>query len=460
MERLARILALPLLLCGCSDSSLAPDWANSSSFPFPQGRPSPTSTATPFLTGALPTDTGDGHSGSLNHTIGTTSINTCLPVSSASGSVVSVSAPIPSGVSAGDRVLVWQVQDAFAIPGDGGDVTAPGSAGVFELARIESLDPTTITVDPPLANGYTSSLLRRAQVCTVPEFTDMNVGAAAVLTGAPWDGATGGVVALFVSDTLNVAGFVTVDGLGFRGGPESSGGGGGQDVITLETNNSNGGGKAEGLDPSGLGKFGRGNYANGAGGGNARNGGGGGGGAAGAGGFGGRQEPIKGVIEETKGMPGAHVATAVTSSNFRFSMGGGGGGGHAKDGLQADGGAGGGLILVFVNTLSGSGSLSANGDDGTGNTRNGGGGGGAGGMIVVLSASGGFAGTASAQGGVGGSLSDLDICGPGGGGGGGWIVGSALLLGADVSGGDAGANGNGNLNGAAAGAAGFTSILP
>ena len=455
MGRLARIAAFPLLLCGCSNSSLAPDWADSSVFPFPQGRPTPT----PFLPGALPTDTGDGHSGSLSLSTGTTGINTCLPVSSASGSVVSVSAIIPVGVLVGDRVLVWQVQDAFATVGDSGDVTAPGGAGLFELARISSLDTMTITVETSLANGYSSSLLRKAQVCTVPEFTNMNVGASAVLAGAPWDGATGGLVALFVSDTFNVAGSVSVDGLGFRGGPESSGGG--QDVILLETNNSNGGGKAEGLDPSGLGKFGRGNYANGAGGGNARNGGGGGGGAAGAGGFGGRQDQVKGVLEDTKGMPGAHVATAVTYSNFRFSMGGGGGGGHARDGLQADGGAGGGLILVFVDNLSGSGSLSANGNAGTGNTRNGGGGGGAGGMIVVRAASGGVTGTTSARGGIGGSLSDVDVCGPGGGGGGGWIISSpVLLLGANVSAGIGGANGNGIANGAEAGDAGITAVLP
>lgn len=119
-----------------------------------------------------------------------------------------------------------------------------------------------------------------------------------------------------------------------------------------------------------------------------------------------------------------------TSPNFinRLTLGGGGGSGDGNNNYQLDmsGGAGGGLIVLKAGTVSGGGSLLADGQAGrtvpelggncppnASNSCDGAGGGGAGGGIVVLASSGTVA-NASVRGGQGGNI-DGTIHGPGGG---------------------------------------------
>lgn len=472
MRRLA--LCALLAASGCSESLDLP-WQAEPSIPLPRNpslTPTPTPVPTPFVPGVLPDDTGDGHSGMLFHPSGDLVVNACSPLATASGTVVTLPAPPPAEVEAGDRVVVWQVQDTFAMQGDTAPVTLPGGAGLFELARIENVAGSTYTLTTALANGYVSTgTTKRAQVCTIPEYTNANVGTMATISAAPWDGESGGLVALFVQ-TLTLNGTLSADGAGFRGGSTSSGGAGGDSNVELETGFASGAGKAEGLDPSGLGRYGRGNFANGAGGGNSRNAGGGGGGNRGAGGIGGRQSIEYGIVDDTRGLPGA----AVLASDLRFVLGGGGGGGHQNNGSAPVGGRGGGLVLIFAEDISGEGSISAAGAPGIGGT-DGGGGGGAGGTIVVLLAiplfgpasfQGGvlpgelFTGPIIARGGDGGSLEDVDdTSGPGGGGGGGWFASNAQTLvdNAVTLGGTRGLNPDADPNGAENGANGVAELF-
>jgi len=120
----------------------------------------------------------------------------------------------------------------------------------------------------------------------------------------------------------------------------------------------------------------------------------------------------------------------------RLFIGGGGGAGDENNSVGGSGGGGGGIVLVIAASISGSGTLQANGSAGgntTGSNNDAPGGGGGGGSIVVLTSS--LAGpTLSALGGAGGNQNAIgpESEGPGGGGGGGFI--SASLGGTITSG--------------------------
>lgn len=153
----------------------------------------------------------------------------------------------------------------------------------------------------------------------------------------------------------------------------------------------------------------------------------------------------------------------------RLFFGGGGGAGANNNDKGGAGGAGGGIILIEAGSLAGSGSLTANGADGTlatdgsnfGNDAPGGGG--AGGTIVVRAGSG-SVGSMLANGGLGGNqnINVNEAEGPGGGGGGGLIALTGATAGTQAA--NAGTGGTTNSpaltefprNGATDGSAGLT----
>lgn len=120
----------------------------------------------------------------------------------------------------------------------------------------------------------------------------------------------------------------------------------------------------------------------------------------------------------------------ITSSTFqnRIIFGGGGGAGDGNNSASNDGGDGGGIVfLVISNSITGTGTIQANGENalgttGTGNDAPGGGGGG--GTVVIQSPAISSTQTISAQGGAGGiqTINSAESEGPGGGGGGGVIA--------------------------------------
>lgn len=307
---------------------------------------------------------------------------------------------------------------------------------------------------------------RRFQVIRVPQYSSATLTSG--LTAASWDGSTGGVLAFDVAGNLNLnSATVSVNGLGFRGGGGRALVGGRPGTATRNPTNTDyayfastpatstvgaHGSKGEGIDgtpryvfdPATLsvvdtgaegypnGSSARGAPGNAGGGGtdddatgvNQRNTGGGGGGNGGTGGSGGNSWNTNVAVG---GLGGASITNAAS----RVVMGGGGGAGSRNNSVNFDssGTSGGGIVLVRANTVSGSGTITANGADAWSGTANdGGGGGGAGGSLIV-SATGSLAGlTLRARGGRGGDAwrtggtTLADRHGPGGGGAGGFVA--------------------------------------
>jgi uncharacterized repeat protein (TIGR01451 family) len=416
-----------------------------------------------------------------------------IPVGSPTGAA--------NAIAAGSLLLVIQMQNAsidtsnnvaYGNGSTGAGFTAINNAGNYEF--VKATGPVSAGFVPisgagaggGLVFGYAASGFNvntgqsTYQVVLVPQYTTATLGAA---TASPWNGSTGGVLALDIAGQLNLGGAtVSVDGSGFRGGAGMQlTGGTGSNADYWQTSPATytgaAGGEAgvhaskgEGVAgtplwvesggtflntgsgyPNGSGSsegsMARGAPGNGGGGGtdadpaaNDENDGGGGGGNGGSGGFGGDSW-------NTNLSDGGEGGAAFPATIDRIAMGGGGGAGtrNNSDGdNQASGGAaGGGLIFIRADSLTGSATLTANGADAYNGTANdAGGGGGAGGTIVVLAANGGESGlTLIANGGRGGNAWQSRAFalgqrhGPGGGGGGGVVLVSGTPAGVSVNGG-------------------------
>ena len=149
------------------------------------------------------------------------------------------------------------------------------------------------------------------------------------------------------------------------------------------------------------------------------------------------------------GLGGGTLAASIGN----IIMGGGGGAGDNNNACdnatvpQAAGGSGGGIIFIRAGTISGTGSLLANGQNALPGGRDAAGGGGAGGSVIVLTSSAAPTLTIRANGGQGGNtgydgsggvrgtiqLRGGETQGPGGGGGGGAVVRSANTTLSDIA---------------------------
>jgi uncharacterized repeat protein (TIGR01451 family) len=343
-----------------------------------------------------------------------------------------------------------------------------------------------------LLNNYTNTAATSSQgkttfqVIRVPQYSSAALSSA--LTALSWNGAVGGVLALDVSSQLTLSGTVSLDGEGFRGGGGrilTGGTGAGTDYVTLSTDKTNGS-KGEGIAgtptyispaqssitlsttatatnqtyvegiPSG--SYARGAPGNAGGGAtdanppaNNQNSGGGGGGNGGTGGEGGFGWSSAGIV-------GGFGGVSFPASTSALVMGGGGGAGTTNDGaywlpasetgnadcganctgIYSSGTAGGGIAIIRAGSVTGTGTITANGITALQVENDGGGGGGAGGSILFFTNSGGLSGlTVQANGGGGGITWPEDTPstpfpgnrhGPGGGGGGG----VALLTGSQA----------------------------
>ena len=383
-------------------------------------------------------------------------------------------------IQAQGATISWAVDDATY-----GTVTSLNSAGRFELVTVRSVAGSVVTIDAVgLSYGYTTA--GNAQVVRVPQYTTVTVGGGTSIVPASWDGRCGGIVAIDVQGAATVDGAIDATGRGFRGGaldPNSAGLA--QDIVVYRsTDDREGAEKGEGIAGNATtydslgGRYGRGAPANGGGGGNSHN-------AGGGGGANGRN----GVAWNGQGNPDTTVGAWVTAWNIdgtltaattssgggrggcsfstnnldallnppggsgwggnrrrergglggrpldndpasgRLFMGGGGGAGDQNDACGGAGGSGGGIVVLYAASVSGTGSLLANGMAGAnavGEYKDGSGGGGGGGSIVVRAATSVAGLMIQANGGVGGSQpqptsSPSEAEGPGGGGGGGFV---------------------------------------
>jgi outer membrane protein OmpA-like peptidoglycan-associated protein len=400
-----------------------------------------------------------GQDGALTVTVAGTVLNQYAPLAAnaAAGAtaitvnnVAALSSPAFGDLAAGDLLMVIQMQGATIDTANTiayGNVTAVGSAGNYELVDVTAVNTGTnvVTLRTGLRFAYTTA--GRTQVVRVPQLTSLTVTAPGTIVANEWNGATGGVVALYVQGTATINSPISVAGRGFRGGAADNGASGNNETGYVSADLTRAAERGEGIagdattyDTLG-GRYGRGAAANGGGGGNAHNGGGGGGangtgsgttawngqgvmngtvtGASawlldpgyllanpdaltnsrggGRGGYTyasanrnalteGPADPDWGgdLRRELGGLGGRPVSNAPATG--KLFMGGGGGAGDGNNGGAGAGGDGGGIVYLVANAVTGSSTINANGFAGA-NTSAGGndapGGGGAGGSIVV-----------------------------------------------------------------------------
>jgi hypothetical protein len=334
-----------------------------------------------------------------------------------------------SGFQPGGTVLLIQMQGATINETNSssyGTIINYGNAGAYEKAEIAGIEGNIISFTKNLENAY--NLAGNVQMVSIPQYENVVVGGE--LTAAPWNGTTGGVLALEASGTVTLNADIQVNGGGFRGGGTTINNASGCNFRTNITgyfysrNRWESAFKGEGIAKVILGKeLGRGAQANGGGAGNDHNAGGGGGGNFGGGGIGGNNAD-PGQFTCRGYNPGLGGKTLNPSE--RIFMGGGGGGGHTNNDAGSAGGNGGGIIYMKANAMVGnSRKISANGITALDGFLDGMGGGGAGGSILLDIAN--FNAqnlVIEAKGGNGGN-NDNDgafrCFGPGGGGGGGVI---------------------------------------
>jgi hypothetical protein len=336
-----------------------------------------------------------------------------------------------NGFGTGDKVLLIQMQGAtvdLSNTENFGNILDPGYAGNYEFNRVASISGNTVQLQFVLSKPY--DVAGRVQLIRVPEYFDVSANG---LTCKPWNGITGGVLAIDVKNQLVLTGNMDVSGKGFRGGLFTN-----DPFVPADQTDyyypptpSLAAIKGDGIaiiptDKS----FGRGRAANGGGGGNSVNAGGGGGSNAGAGGDGGLSyyntpgSPTPG----TNGIGGLEV---YPDDVDHILMGGGGGAGQSNNNHGSAGGNGGGIIFVNAKKIQNSGfQLLSKGEDAigfiNGNQANDGqGGGGAGGSIVLTTEAVTGQLNCIATGGKGADCLFFvasQIIGPGGGGGGGKVL--------------------------------------
>ena len=428
-------------------------------------------------------------------TAGVAAGSTSITLGARTGAAVSI--------AAGNMILVIQMQDAAinssntdaygdGLPGDGTDPppapagaangsTAINASGVYEYAMATNAVPAAggvLTLSRPLMNTYVNAAAtatqgqRRFQVVRVPQHTTATLGG--TLTAAPWNGSSGGILALDISGNLALGtATVSVTGQGFRGGGGRAVAGGAGSNLDFRNTAANPahGQKAEGI--AGTPRFvyngtavvdtavegypngssARGAPGNAGGGGNDgnpsvndQNAGGGGGGNGGVGGKGGHSwnsELPRG------GFGGDQRPPAVATDVRRIFLGGGGGAGARNNsaGVDSSGGVGGGLVFIRTGTVSGTGTITANGAMGVEPDNDAGGGGGAGGTVVMIATGGVLAGlTLNANGANGTNAWPAEPPGgvpgqrhgPGGGGGGGVLFFSSAPTAANATSGAGG----------------------
>lgn len=388
-------------------------------------------------------------------------------------------------LSFGDLIMIIKMQGAAINTTNTaayGGITAYNNVGQYELQIVKGITGNVITLCSALTNTYNVSSTERVQIVRIPRLSALTINAASSLTAPVWGASfTGGIVAIEVTGNTIINGSVTADGIGFRGGVidnTTTGPPGTSNFVSPLP--ADGGEKGESIagfqtDYDALnGRYDRGAPANGGGGGVSHNSSGGGGanggnpaswnglgnpdnsgtnysaawdlegssfhsntstgGGRGGYSFGGNSvSPITtapgdaswgGDSRRNIGGYGGRPLTYSTSTLF---FGGGGGAGDANNNATQDGGKGGGIIYLLVTgTLSGSGTLTANGAV-AGNTINGNNdapGGGGGGGAIKLNVQGTISGiTVNANGGAGGNQGPIsgESEGPGGGGGGGYV---------------------------------------
>jgi len=292
---------------------------------------------------------GDGTDGSLTVS-GLSQPNTYFAITDATKASSSTTFTLDtvSGLAVGDKVLIWQMQDA----------TTTANVGKMIYTNITDITGSVVTTADAInwamvSNDANNSTAHIAQIVRIPQYTTVSVSSGGVLAPGIWTGTKGGILVLEATGnvTIDSGGFIVGDGMGFRGGTGGLGGAG-----STSTNGTTG---YQGEDRTGHGV----NYGTG----NAStmnghldlhsvvgsNGGGTGYGAGGAGGGG----------DGAGGGAGGGQDSNIGSNLFVLGGGGGGGGGsgsgnhssYSRGGAGA--GSGGGIVMIRCNAFANNGTM-------------------------------------------------------------------------------------------------------
>jgi hypothetical protein len=324
-----------------------------------------------------------------------------------------------------DLVLVIQMQGATIDNSNTstyGAVSNIGNCGNYEYVVVTNVSGNII-VTHKIQKTYTSGAAAGVQLVKVPQYTSATI--TGTLSGMPWNGSKGGIIAIDASSIIFQAN-VNANFLGFRPGAVKNDLTDPSDITSYYGDfDSLMGMKGEGIagygDVSGINVYGRGAAANGGGGGDNHNAGGGGGSNAGCGGIGGYGY-YSYIQYSSQGIGGYSLLTEINQN--KVFMGGAGGTGQENDNTTMPAGSGGGIVILTTNSLAGNGnSIICNGQDGQAAGIDGASGGGAGGSVllytdsynnIVVHCNGGNGGGAAVFNGV-------HLQAPGGGGGGGYV---------------------------------------
>lgn len=356
---------------------------------------------------------------------------------------VTVSADL-SHFEPGDKVMLIQMTGGMVYQGvDFLTKNLRARESFYNAGRFEILQIEQVITGPSNYVVFTDDVFNVYDPGEKIQLVRFVEGSRITLTGEvtpkPWDGTTGGIVALLGTDTVELNADINANHSGFRGATVPSWNYTGvcrQDVsagkldtlyfLPSQTNRS--GNKGEGIISTTWPYTGGSGFAlNGGGAGNGLFSGGAGGGNYRAGGDGGQQSASCSVVLKAS-WGGYGCYDMYTQANRQIIMGGGGGTGVKSATLTAtNGGNGGGIVFILAGTLVGNGhAIKANGQSVSTAATGSGGGGGAGGTVLldVTSYSGTF--QVGIRGGNGGTTNGAVCTGTGGGGAGGvlWYAGN------------------------------------
>jgi hypothetical protein len=320
---------------------------------------------------------GTGANGSINvsSTYHTDSVRSAVSGNNAVGTNT-ITVASSTGFAVGQEILIITMVDP---------ATSGNLVGQYEFATIASIASNTLTLTQNKVNTYNASATLKHQVVRVPQYQNITVTSAGILTCNNWNGTTGGVLAFRATGTVtvNASGNITAAGKGYRGVAHN----------TAQYRNADGA-QGEGIYGQGFmgaassGSNGSWNNANGT-------GGGGGTGrqdAAGGGGGGYAAVGIRGTDQSGHfGGTGGIVTGAASLARLYLGGAGGEGGSDEDGGHPGPGGNGGGIVFIAASTITGAGNIAANGAVGGDGSNNfgggpygmGGGGGGAGGSLQI-----------------------------------------------------------------------------
>ncbi|KKQ07715.1 MAG: hypothetical protein US20_C0032G0002, partial [Candidatus Pacebacteria bacterium GW2011_GWF1_36_5] len=171
---------------------------------------------------------GSGNDGACTVSSGTTTLSTgscagrgtadavnfASTVLTGAGATSITVSTTPTGLTAGDEVLIINLQ---------GTSTNYDRVGQYETHTIASISTNTLNfTDSPLQNTYDGTT-QKIMVQRVPNYTNVTVSSGAILTTGAWDGTKGGVLFFRASGAVSNAGTITMTGLGYRGGTAAVG---------------------------------------------------------------------------------------------------------------------------------------------------------------------------------------------------------------------------------------------